>query len=313
LRRTRKTKSREKAELSRLLTEQVNPASHNLDRKSSLEIARIINAEDEKVARAVRRVVPEIAHGIDLICGALSQGGRLIYVGAGTSGRIAALDAVEVPPTFDVNPKLVQFLMAGGPKALASAIESKEDSETLGRQEMAKRKPGKKDIVVGIAASGRTPFTVAALRHARSKGAKTIAVTCNRNSVLGKVGHLDIAVEVGSEIISGSTRMKAGTAQKMVLNMLSSGAMARLGYAFDGMMSNLRLRNHKLLERGITILQNSDGLARDEAKKYLQRSGNNVPTALVMIKAGVDRRQAERALKEAHGHVRKAIASLLSL
>src|SRR5271167_3571081 len=209
-----------KATLSGLTTEETNPASRNLDAKSALQIARIINAEDAKVATAVKRALPQIAKAIDVIADSLKRGGRLIYVGAGTSGRIAALDVSECPPTFNTDPKMVQFVIAGGERALGRAVEANEDSPELGEKAIAEKKPGKKDVVVGIAASGRTPFTIAAVEYARKKGAKTIAVACNRNSPLEKAAHLAIVAEVGPEVISGSTRMKAGTAQKMILNTL---------------------------------------------------------------------------------------------
>ena len=300
-------------DLSRLTTEQTNPASTDLDLKSSLEIVRIINAEDAKVAAAVKRALPQIARAIGLIATALQRGGRLIYVGAGTSGRIAALDAAECPPTFDVDPRTVQFIMAGGPAALAAAVEANEDSRELGEREMAKKKPGRNDVVVGIAASGRTPFTIAAIEYARRKGAKTIAVTCNRNTPLQKAAQLGIVAEVGPEVISGSTRMKAGTAQKMVLNMLSSGAMTRLGYVYGNLMVNVTPRNSKLAARSVSILQQAAGVGAEIAAKALQVAGNSVPVALVMLQAEVDRREAERALKAAGGHVRRAIAAARSL
>src|SRR6266478_7263614 len=208
-----------------LTTERPNPGSSDLDLKSGTEIARIINAEDSKVAFAVRKAIPEIGRAIDLIAAQLSRGGRLIYVGTGTSGRIGALDASEIPPTFDTSPRMVQFIIAGGTKALATATEASEDSRELGRKEMAKKKPGKHDVVVGMAASGRTPFTIAALEYARSRGAKTVAVTCNRNSRLGKAAHVEIVADVGPEVVAGSSRMKAGSAEKMILNVLSTGAM----------------------------------------------------------------------------------------
>src|SRR4029077_5710489 len=190
-----------------------------------MEVARLINAEDAKVAAAVKRALPQIARAIDLIAAALKRGGRLIYVGAGTSGRLAALDAAECPPTFNTDPKTVQYVIAGGVKALASAVEGNEDSRKLGEREIAKKKPGKNDVVVGIAASGRTPFTVAAIEYARRRGAKTVAVTCNRSSQIAQTAEVALVSEVGPEVIAGSSRMKAGTAQKMVLNMLSTGAM----------------------------------------------------------------------------------------
>ena len=299
--------SHKRPDLSRLVTEQLNRGSTNLDLKSSLEVARIINAEDAKVAAAVRRALPQIARGINLIAAALKRGGRLIYVGTGTSGRIAALDAAECPPTFNTDPETVQFVIAGGVKALAGAVEADEDSRNLGEREIARRKPGKNDVVVGIAASGRTPFTVAAVAYARRHGAKTIAITCNRNSSLERAAELAIVVEVGPEVISGSTRMKAGTAQKMVLNILSSGAMTRLGYVYGNLMVNLHQKNSKLVERARIIVQRAAGISREDAQKALNQAEGSVPVALVMLEAGVKRADAERALRAA-GQVRRAIA-----
>jgi N-acetylmuramic acid 6-phosphate etherase len=297
------------AGLSRLSTEKANRAAADLDLKSALGIARIINAEDAKVASAVKRALPQIARAIDLIADALSRGGRLIYVGAGTSGRIAALDAAECPPTFNTNPRMVQYVIAGGPKALGAAVEANEDSRELGEREIAKKKPGKNDVLVGIAASGRTPFTVAAVAYARRHGAKTVAVSCNPNSPLGKAAHLAIVAEVGPEVVSGSTRMKAGTAQKMILNMLSTGAMTRLGYVYGNLMVNVHLKNEKLAERGITILQRAADVPREAAVEALKSAGNSVPAALVMLKGSVTLSQAERALKSNQGSVRKAITA----
>ncbi|HXW92057.1 MAG TPA: N-acetylmuramic acid 6-phosphate etherase [Terriglobales bacterium] len=297
-----------KAGMNQPLTERRNPVSADLDRKSSLEIARIINREDAKVARAVRAALPQIAKAMDLITTALKRRGRVIYVGAGTSGRIAALDAAECPPTFNTDPKTVQFVIAGGSRALAAAVESNEDSRALGKRELAKRNPGSHDVVIGIAASGRTPFTVAAVEYARRRGAKTVAVTCNRNSPLAHSAHLAIVTEVGPEVIAGSSRMKAGTAQKMVLNMLSSGAMARLGYVYGNLMVNLHGNNQKLAQRAITILERGAGIDRVAARRLLKSAGNSVPAALIMKKAEVGRSDALRALQAANGNVRQAIA-----
>jgi N-acetylmuramic acid 6-phosphate etherase len=290
-----------------LTTERTNAASSDLDLKTGVEIARIINAEDSKVAVAVRRAIPEIGRAIDLVAGHFRKGGRLIYVGTGTSGRIGALDASEIPPTFATSPTLVQYIIAGGPKALGAEAEASEDSRELGRAEMAKRKPTKKDVVIGIAASGRTPFTIAAIEYARSRGAQTIAITCNRNSPLERAAHFAIVTDVGPEVLSGSSRMKAGTAQKMVLNMITTGAMTRLGYVYGNLMVNLRLKNKKLSERGVTILQWAADIDRGSARKALHEAGNDVPVALVMQKAGVRRAAAVKALKTTAGHVRKAI------
>ncbi len=297
------------AKISRLRTEARNSAAARLDTSSALEIARLINAEDAKVAPAVRRALPRIARAIDLIAAALENGGRLIYVGAGTSGRIAALDAAECPPTFNTDPGMVQFVMAGGTKALGAAVETNEDSGSLGRRDMASKKPGKNDVVVGIAASGRTPYTIAALEYARRHGAKTVALTCNRGSTLGKTADIPIVVEVGPEVVAGSSRMKAGTAQKMVLNMLSTGAMARLGYVYGNLMVNVHLKNRKLVQRGLSILESAAEVDEDQARRTLRRAGHRVPVALVMLRAGVGRLEAEKRLRSAKGHVRKAIAS----
>ena len=296
------------SELEQLSTEQPNPASADLDTKSALEIARIINSEDAKVAPAVERVLPQIAQAIDWIAEALAGGGRLIYVGTGTSGRIAALDASECPPTFDTDPSLVQFVMAGGRKALGAAVEADEDSRKLGVHEIKKRRPTKRDVIVGLAASGRTPFTIAAIEWAKSAGARTIAVTCNRDSPLEKAAELAIVVETGPEVVTGSTRMKAGTAEKMVLNMLSTGAMVRLGYVYGNLMVNLHQKNTKLTERAVMIVERALGVDRNQARKILKASRKDVPVAIVMHLTGASRKEAEKHLKLAGGNVRQAVA-----
>ena len=294
--------------LQNLRTERTNPASSNLDQKSALEIARIINNEDAKVAGAVKRALPQIAQATEAIATALKKGGRLIYVGSGTSGRLGALDASEIPPTFDMPASAVQYILAGGTRALGAATEASEDSLELGRAEMAKKKPRRNDVVVGIAASGRTPFTIAALQYARSHGAKTVAVSCNAHSPLGRAADISIVADVGPEVLTGSTRMKAGTAQKMILNMLSTGAMTRLGYVYGNLMVHVEMKNSKLIERGIAILQSATGKDRVAAEQALRESRNRVPLALVMLETGVSRVAAARALKSASGNVRAAIA-----
>jgi len=298
-----------KPRLQKLGTEQRNVATAALDMRTAREIAAIINAEDARVAVAVGRALPEIARAIDAIAQALSSGGRLIYVGAGTSGRIAALDAAECPPTFNTDPEMVQYVMSGGDKALGRAAEAQEDWPALGRRDMARRKPGKRDVVVGISASGRTPYTVAALRYARSHSATTVAVTNNRGSWLERVSEIAIVAEVGPEVVAGSTRMKAGSAQKMILNMLSTGAMARLGYVYGNLMVNVHVKNKKLLERGVTVLEQAAGVSRDTARRALKAGGCSVPVALVMLKARVSKAEARRRLKAARGNVRQAIES----
>src|SRR5580700_8772168 len=300
--------NRKPSTLRRLSTEQPNQSASDLDRKSSLEIARLINAEDATVALAVNRALPQIARAIDQVAAALRQGGRLIYVGAGTSGRIAALDAVECPPTFNTDPRSVQFILAGGNKALASESETSEDDSAAGRQEMSRRKPTKKDVVLGIASSGRTPFTVAAITEARRRGAHTIALTCNPNSPLERAAHFAIVTQVGPEVLAGSSRMKAGTAHKMVLNMISTAAMTRLGYVYGNLMVNMVPRNEKLEQRAIGILEQATGAGHEAAARTLKASGNRTPVALVMLAAGVTRAEATSALKKSKGHVRQAIA-----
>ena len=300
-------------DLRDLTTEDQNPASAGLDTKSSLEIARIINAEDAKVAAAVERALPQIARAIDVVGEAIANGGRLIYVGAGTSGRIAALDAAECPPTFDTDPETVQFIMAGGVDALWNPFEPAEDSADSGQREMARRKPGPKDVVAGIAASGRTPYTMAAVEYARRHGARTIAITCNPDTPLGRAAEIEIVVEVGPEVVAGSTRMKAGTAQKMTCNMITTGAMARAGYVYGNLMVNVHPKNEKLVARAVTILENAAQTDHEHAAAALEQSGNSVPVALIMLKAGVDKADAQRHLALAGGNVRLAIESALPL
>jgi N-acetylmuramic acid 6-phosphate etherase len=292
--------------LRRLRTEQPNQASGDLDRKSSLEIARLINAEDATVASSVTRALPQIARAIDLVTAALRDGGRLIYVGAGTSGRIAALDAVECLPTF--NTDRVHFIIAGGAKALAAASEISEDDSNAGREAMSRRKPTKLDVVLGIASSGRTPFTVAAIAEARRRGARTIALTCNLNSPLERAAHLAIVTQVGPEVLAGSSRMKAGTAHKMVLNIISTATMTRLGYVYGNLMVNVAPRNEKLIQRAIGILERGTGADHESASQTLKASGNRTPVALVMLAAKVTRSRAAAALKKSAGNVREAIA-----
>jgi N-acetylmuramic acid 6-phosphate etherase len=298
-----------KHDLSHLPTEQIPPATGNLDEMSALEIVRMINDEDATIAAAVRRALPQIARAIDVVADGLRHGGRLIYVGAGTSGRLGALDASEIPPTFNTDPRTVQFIMAGGPKALGASTEASEDDTALALREIKKRKPGKHDVVLGIATSGRTPFTIAALEYARRRGASTIALTCNRNSPLERAADFAIVTEVGPEVLAGSSRMKAGTAHKMVLNMISTGAMSRLGYVYGNLMVNVWNKNEKLVQRAIRIVEQATGADHESAAHALKESGNRTPVAVVMLAANVNRPKALKALKASKGHVRLAIAS----
>ena len=293
--------------LQELTTERQNEASQGFDTKSAIDIARIINHEDARVAAAVKKALPEIAEVIDQVARCLRDGGRLIYIGAGSSGRIAALDASECPPTYSTAPGQVQYIMAGGPKALASAVEVNEDSEELGQRDIARRRPTRKDVVIGLSASGRTPYVVAAVAYARARGAHTAAVTCNHDTPLAGAADIAIVAEVGAEVISGSTRMKAGTAQKMVLNMITTGAMTRLGYVYENLMVNVHMQNSKLVERGIRILMSACKIDRPTAVDTIKSAGRSVPVALVMLKAKVDKPEAVRRLAKSDGNVRLAI------
>ena len=293
--------------LHELTTESSNEASQGFDTKSALEIARIINHEDAKVAAAVRKALPEIALVIDAVARSLRDGGRLIYIGAGSSGRIAALDSCECPPYFSNDPHSIQYIMAGGPKALASPVEVNEDSEELGQRDIARRRPSRKDVVIGLSASGRTPYVVAAVAYARTQGAKTACITCNLNSPIADAADIVIFADVGPEVISGSTRMKAATAQKMITNMITTGAMTRLGYVYENLMVHVHMQNSKLVERGISILMKACGVAREEAVSVIKSAGRSVPIALVMLKAKVDKQEAVRRLARSDGNVRRAI------
>jgi N-acetylmuramic acid 6-phosphate etherase len=294
-------------QMSELTTERRNPATENFDSMSALELVTVKNREDSLVPRRVRQALPEIAMAVDLIADSFARGGRLIYVGTGTSGRIGALDASEIPPTFGTDPDMVQFLIAGGEKALVHATEASEDSGELGRRDMARKRPGKRDVIVGLAASGVTPYTISALQYAKSRGAKTVGVACNRGSQLGKIADISIEVEVGPEVLTGSSRLKAGTAQKLICNMLTTAAMARLGYVCSNLMVNLVLKNRKLRQRGIAILQILAEVDQETAVETLKQAEMKLPVALVMLQADVGRIEAARRLKRTKGNVRKAI------
>jgi N-acetylmuramic acid 6-phosphate etherase len=266
-----------------------------------------MNREDEKVARAVRREIPAMARAVEAIVGATRSGGRLIYVGAGTSGRLAVLDAAECSPTFGTAPRLVQALIAGGRRALTTAVEGAEDSAAQGARDLAAKKISSRDVVVGIAASGGTPYVLGALQHARRKGAITVGLTSNRASALGRAAHISIAPDVGPELLAGSTRLKAGTAQKLVLNMLSTAAMVRLGHVYGNWMIDVALTNRKLRRRGLHILSEASGLPLSAARHALRQSRHNLRVALVMLKKSVGAEKARHLLSEARGDLRRAL------
>jgi N-acetylmuramic acid 6-phosphate etherase len=293
--------------LNELKTERRNRATESLDAMTALELVRAMNREDAVVPRAIKGVLPKIAEAVEVIAECFAKGGRLIYVGTGTSGRIGALDASECPPTFGTRPEMVRFLIAGGESALVRATEASEDSAESGRSDMASMKPGKRDAVVGIAASGRTPYTIGALEYAGSMGCTTIAIACNRGSELGKVAGISIEVDVGPEVLTGSTRLKAGTAQKLICNMLTTGAMANQGYVYGNLMVNLHLANEKLVERGIWIMESLAHIDREKALDALKRADMSVPLALVMQKAKLSKSESLKRLRKARGNVRKAL------
>jgi N-acetylmuramic acid 6-phosphate etherase len=290
-------------------TERRNARSHGLDLKSTTEILRIINREDAGVARRVAREIPTIARAVDIIAAALRRGGRLLYVGAGTSGRLAVQDASECPPTFGVSPRVVQGVIAGGRRALVREVEGAEDDAAQGARDLKKKKVSAKDVVVGLTASGATPYVLGALRFAKLQGSATVAVTCNPRSAAARLARIKITPEVGAEVIAGSTRMKAGTAQKMVLNMLSTAAMVRRGYVFDNWMINVALTNQKLRRRGLRILQEATGASVSAAARAARLAGHDLPTALVMLKCGVDATEARRRLQQAGRNLREALQS----
>ncbi|MGH9716533.1 MAG: N-acetylmuramic acid 6-phosphate etherase [Candidatus Acidiferrales bacterium] len=288
-------------------TEQRNSRSRQLDRKATPEILRVLNEEDARVARAVRRELPKIAKAVDAAVKAFRNGGRLIYVGAGTSGRQAVLDAAECPPTFGTPHKLVQAIIAGGERALRFASEDAEDSAENGARDLRRAAVRSCDVVVGISASGTTPFVLGALRFARRQGATTVSVTSNPGSTITRVAQIAIVADTGPEVISGSTRLKAGTAQKMVLNMLSTASMVRMGRVYDNWMIHLALTNGKLQRRGAQILKEISGASASAAEHALRQAGHDLPAAIVMLKTDASAPDAQRLLKQTSGDVRRAI------
>ena len=293
--------------LEHLGTEQRNPASAEIDRLDTAEILRIMNEEDHKVAPAVGREIPQIARAVDAIVEVFRSGGRLYYIGAGTSGRLGVLDASECPPTFDASPEMVQGIIAGGPAALSRATEASEDRPEAGDADLKAHGFTRNDALVGLTASGRTPYVLGAVRYARSLGAVTIGVTCNADAEISRLVDYPIAAVVGPEIIAGSTRLKSGTAQKMVLNMLSTASMIRLGYVYRNLMVNLHLKNEKLMDRGRRIVAQAAGVDAGRAAQALADAGNNVRAAIVMLKRGVTAERARELLRAASNRVRVAL------
>lgn len=293
--------------LEDLLTEQRNPASEGIDGLPTGQILRIINAEDSKVAEAVAAEISNVARAVDAIVAAMRRGGRLFYIGAGTSGRLGVLDAAECPPTFNVPPELVEGIIAGGEQALARATEVSEDDPALGARDLTGRGFTARDVLVGIAASGRTPYVLGAAAEARRLGAVTIGLSCTPDSELARAVDIAITPLPGPEIIAGSTRMKAGTATKLVLNMLSTAAMIRLGHVFGNLMVNVQPKNTKLIDRARRIIAEAAGVDQQRAAALLDQSGGNVRVAIVMARLGLARQEAEARLEACGGRVSEAL------
>ena len=292
------------------VTEQENPRTRELSAQPTAEVLRLMNEEDAGVAPAVGRVLADVVRAVDAIVERLRGGGRLFYVGTGTSGRLGVLDASECPPTFGVPPELVQGIIAGGYEALYRATEASEDDREAGTRDAEARGVGARDALVGIAASGRTPYTIGAVEYARGQGAFTAAVTCAPGSPITRAAEVAIVPLVGPEVLAGSTRLKAGTAQKLVLNMISTATMIRLGYVTGNRMTNLQPRNVKLRARSVRILGAEAGLDERGASEALERAGGDLRVALVMSKTGCARVEAERALEAAGWVVARAVEEL---
>lgn len=294
-------------ELQKIATEQRNPNTMNIDTLSTLEMVKLINQEDHRVADAVEEVTDKIAQAVDVIAEKLAAGGRLIYCGAGTSGRLGILDAVECPPTYSTDPETVQALMAGGYGAIFKAVEGAEDSKELGVQDMQNIHFGPKDVLVGIAASGRTPYVMGCMEYAKQLGAPTVAVTCCPGSELDQFADIGIAPAPGPEVVTGSTRMKSGTAQKMVLNMLSTGAMIKLGKVYGNLMVDVKPSNEKLIRRCVTIVCSAAECTEAEATKALEECDYRPKVAIVMVLRGVDAETACAMLQKAEGRIAKVL------
>jgi N-acetylmuramic acid 6-phosphate etherase len=289
--------------LEQFTTEQRNEASIDIDTKTSLEIVTIINNEDKKIPAEVGKILPEVAALVDDIVLAFKKGGRLIYIGAGTSGRLGVLDASECPPTYGVDPGMVQGLIAGGREALTSSIESAEDRGQEGVRELEALSFNQNDVLVGITASGQAPYVLGALEYARELGAVTAAISCNANSRTFDYARHRLYVNTGPEVVTGSTRMKCGTAQKLILNMLSTAAMIRMGKVYKNLMVDLKPVNHKLILRSIRLIREVTGCSEERAKDAFEASQRQPKTAIVMVLLGADREQALRLLQEADGHI----------
>ncbi|SFD03497.1 N-acetylmuramic acid 6-phosphate etherase [Pragia fontium] len=298
-----------KIDLSKMVTESRNQASEDIDRLSTVDMLRVINDEDKKVALAVEKEINAIAEAVDVISQAFIHGGRLIYCGAGTSGRLGILDASECPPTYGTPPEQVIGLIAGGHQAIFKAVENAEDSLELGIQDLKMIGFSERDVLVGIAASGRTPYVISAMEYAKSLGAKVMSVSCNPQSPIAQLADIAITPIVGSEVITGSSRMKAGTAQKLVLNMLTTGSMIKIGKVYGNLMVDVEATNAKLVERQKNIVMQATECSREEAENALSQCQRHCKTAIVMVLTGMSAEQAKQALQSSKGFIREAIAS----
>ncbi len=296
-----------KVNLTSLMTEQMNEKTSRIDQLSTIEMVTLMNEEDRTVAEAVNKVLPQVAAAVEAIYQSFKNGGRLFYIGAGTSGRLGVLDASECPPTFCTPAEMVQALIAGGERAILVAVEGAEDDQSLGAEDLRNRQLHEKDVVVGIAASGRTPYVIGALAYAKKLGAATIALSCNDNAVISQYADYKIEAVVGPEILTGSTRLKAATAQKMILNMLTTTSMIKLGKVYGNLMVDLNASNDKLVERARNMVTNVTNVTYEKAIEVLNETNQKVKPAIVMIKAGVSFDKAVEAISAAEGFVREAI------
>lgn len=297
-------------DLATLTTETRNVDTIDLDRMTPEEFVRVMNREDHKVAEAVEKVLPQIAQTITWAVEALKKGGRIIYVGAGTSGRLGILDAAECPPTFGVSSDMVVGVIAGGTEALTKAVENAEDSDRLCEEDLKKIRLSEKDLVIGLATSGRTPYVVYGLRYAGQIGCRTVGISCNADARISEEAGLAIEVVTGPEVLTGSTRLKAGTAQKMILNMISTGSMAGIGKVYQNLMVDVQQSNEKLMIRARNITMEATGCTAEEAERVLKAAGGYVKKAILMILLECDSREADKALEKADGHIRKALESV---
>lgn len=296
--------------LEQLVTEGVNENTNNIDKVSTLEMLTMINEEDKKVAFEVQKELPNIAKAVDEIARAFEKGGRLIYIGAGTSGRLGILDASECPPTYGVPENMVHAIIAGGHEAIFRAKEGAEDSLELCEEDLKNINFSADDVLVGLAASGRTPYVIGGLKYAKELGAVTVGVTCNPNSEISKLADISIAPVVGPEVITGSTRMKSGTAQKMVLNMLTTGSMIKIGKVFNNLMVDVKASNEKLVERAKRIVSLATGVTRERATEVLEQTSYNVKLSILMIESGFSRQDASDLLEKHKGYISKALESI---